>query len=121
VEHGIMPLWNIAKPLLKKVFPQESDRDGTLQSVETSLNLFHAADKNSQTFRYHCDKAGNSVDHKLPEVDIAPLLKAMAGLHSFFNGCADAVHERLDLKLELEAEARSNYDFDYGDFDGPDW
>jgi hypothetical protein len=103
-EHGLMPLWAIAKPLLAKALPPPTERDETLRHVERCLNDFHQADPSSQVFRYSTDKAGNSVRDRLPDLDLPRLVEAMKALGAFFSGC-DAYADHLsDIRAEMEAE-----------------
>lgn len=97
--HGLMPLWNKAKPLLKRQFPRSSDP--APQIVETCLNDFHAIDCSSQTFRYSKDRNGKSTSDVLPKIDVAQLCKTMKNLHSFFDGCSMWVDEALSRKAEM--------------------
>lgn len=100
--HGLMPLWNKAKPLLKRQFPSSSDPAPRI--VETCLNDFHAIDSSSQTFRYAKNRNGKSTSDFLPQVNVAQLCRTMENLHSFFEGCSMWVDEALSSKAEMEAE-----------------
>jgi hypothetical protein len=103
-EHGLMPLWGKAKPLLEKAFPPPPERDETVRHVERCLNDFHQVDPNSQLFRYSTDKAGNSVGARLPDLDLPRLTKTMQDLQAFFSGC-DAYADHLkQFRDEMDSE-----------------
>lgn len=109
-EHSLGKLWNEAKRLIQQAESSVRKDDATLRSVERCISEFNQVDKNSQLFRYATDKQGDSVEARLPEVDLQQLVTTMENLHSFFDGCEMQAEVWQEWKDEMEEYYRSDYE-----------
>lgn len=92
-EHGPMRLWNEARRLMDEAVPNTGTGDETNRTVERCLNELNQVDKDSQLFRYPTNKDGQSIEDRLPLVDLGQFLATMENLHALFIGCqAQAEH-----------------------------
>lgn len=86
-EHGVMKLWNEAEDLMVEAVPANRDAEQTATNVERCLNELNQVDKDSQLFRYPTDRQGQSVEDRLPQIDLDQFLKTMENLQALFDGC----------------------------------
>lgn len=91
--HGPMKLWNEAKRLMDEAVPNTGTGNETSRNVERCLNELHQVDRDSQLFRYPTSKDGQSVEARLPRVDVDRFFATMRHLEALFFGCqAQAEH-----------------------------
>ena len=84
-KHDLPMLWNKAKQLIKKMWPDLPDDD--LRAVEQRILEFHKLDPTSQAFRYARDKEGNPhLQHGPERVDLLNLKTTVEAVSTFLDG-----------------------------------
>jgi len=85
--HNLHKLWNKARCILKKVWP-DTDKD-TFTNAERVILQFHKLDSSGQAFRYATDVEGNPHLENAPKlVDLVNLKKVASNLYSFLDSCS---------------------------------
>jgi len=100
-EHGVMKLWNEAQQLIEEAVPNTGTSDDTDRNVTRCLNELNQVDKNSQLFRYPTDRQGQSVEGRLPKIDLGQLLKTMENLCALFEGCEMQAEELIKCRDDM--------------------
>ena len=110
-EHGPMKLWNEAKRLINEAAPPRDSTDDTDTHVERCLNELNQFDKGSQLFRYPTDKKGESVENRLPRLDLAQFFGTMENLQALFQGCEMQAEHLIECRDDMrEYYAEDSHD-----------
>jgi hypothetical protein len=90
-KHGIIPLWNIVRPVLIETWPNE-DR-APVNNTQALLEDLQQIDKSGQNLRYTHQQNGSKTSDKYPKIIRLELLKqAMHEVHNFITSCESAYY-----------------------------
>jgi hypothetical protein len=85
-DHGLHPLWNIAKAGLRKRWP--NGPSDVLSGAEHVIQQFHSIDESGQNLRYSLDTSRKRTIDRLPSsVDLAHMRKVVDATYRLLNGC----------------------------------
>lgn len=100
--HELDRLWNTAKPILMKVWPEGPRAD--LEAVERILLEFQRVDPKSDAFRFPEGVNGEQPLAGLTHINIRNLANVMERLYNFFGGSVMGISTYLSDMLEMQHE-----------------
>jgi hypothetical protein len=120
--HGLMRLWNTARPLLFRIAPAVDDLDNVGRCIER----FDAIDRTSQGFRYPVTTAGDPIlPEDLNSINLSQARDVVERLDGFFGAAEMQIDVMLDYKsdalaaeYDTQMEIKSAFADAYGDPSG---
>jgi len=92
-DHGVKTLWDTVKPLIRRLWPDEPERD--TENAQQLIYEFHVRDPISQEFRYPTDRSDKQHLADMDRLDIANFFDAMRGLAAYLDSVSSAFIEYL--------------------------
>lgn len=98
--HGLSSLWEEARALICKLFPDEDQSE--LVPVDDLIREFNEIDFSSFVFRYPEDKKGNESLADVDHINLADVHRHIANAEGILGGVACMLAEYLDCKMEMQ-------------------
>ena len=88
-EHSLYPLWNLARIVIERAWPDEDKQ--VLTNVERVIQQFHNVDSTGQVFRYAKTKHDDATLKHNVTMDYQKLKETCSNVFSFLHSCFNAM------------------------------